>query len=183
MIRFSLATTGTMILLAFAPSVKSHGGLVSPRSRNRVAREQGTEFPRQGVPPPEYCWHCLNDNNGVCGKSSRNDFDVWVDSVGVPMSWSSEATWTQGQVIQVEFEITANHWGHVELHACPKGRKTTQSCLNQYPLEFVEDVSYKKPKDLSYPKRGYLTGDKSKFTMKFRLPKDLKGSEVLLQVR
>lgn len=170
------------LLLVFSPDAEAHGGLISPRSRNRVARDKGSETSRQGVPKPEYCWHCLNRNNGVCGKAGNNDYDAWIDSVGKPMPWSSEATYQTGQVIQVKLELTANHWGHFELHACPKGRQTTQSCLKQYPLEFVEDVRYKMPKDVNYPERAYVSGDKSKFTMKFRLPKNLSGSEVLLQV-
>jgi hypothetical protein len=125
----------------------------------------------------------LNDNNGLCGKVGANDYDKWVDSMGIPMPWSSQVTWKPGQVVQIEFEITAHHWGHVELHACPRGRQSTQRCLDQYPLEFVADVSHGMPKDTSFPERGYLTGGKFKYTMQFRLPNDLEGSQVLLQVR
>lgn len=170
------------LILLFTTRIDAHGGLVSPRSRNQVAREQGSESSRQGVPAPEYCWQCLNRNSGVCGKAGSNDYDTWIDTTGKPMPWSSETTYQAGQVIQVELELTANHWGHFEFRACPKGRQTTQSCLDQYPLEFIEDVSYGMPKDTSYPGRGYITGDKSKFVMKFRLPNNLSGSQVLLQV-
>jgi hypothetical protein len=178
----SLSLTLSLIFI-FITKIEAHGGLVSPRSRNQVARVQGSEASRQGVPAPEYCWQCLNRNNGVCGKAGSNDYDAWVDSTGKPMPWASEATYQAGQIIQVELEITANHWGHFEFRACPKGRQTTQSCLDQYPLEFVQDVSYGMPKDLNFPERGYITGDKSRFVMKFRLPNNLSGSQVLLQVR
>ncbi|GAX15594.1 hypothetical protein FisN_3Hh064 [Fistulifera solaris] len=171
----------SLVGMLFAPHVEAHGGLISPRSRNRVAREDGSERPGKGVPTPEYCWHCLNDNNGLCGKVGANDYDKWVDSMGIPMPWSSQVTWKPGQVVQIEFEITAHHWGHVELHACPRGRQSTQRCLDQYPLEFVADVSHGMPKDTSFPERGYLTGGKFKYTMQFRLPNDLEGSQVLLQ--
>lgn len=173
----------SFLVCILASQVEAHGGLISPRSRNRVAREDGSEHSRKGIPTPEYCWHCLNDNNGLCGKVGNNDYDTWVDSVGIPMLWSSQVTWEPGQVVQIEFEITANHWGHIELHACPKGRHSTQRCLDQYPLEFVEDVSHGMPKDRNFPERGYLTGGESKFTMTFRVPSDLEGSQVLLQVR
>ncbi len=165
------------------PSVESHGGLVSPRSRNEVANAEGTTGAKQGVPPKEYCWHCLNRNSGVCGKGEANDYDKWLDSTGVPMPWKPQATYQRGQIITVETEITAHHWGHIELRACPKGRQSTQACLDSYPLEFVQDVDYGLPQDPDYPERGYLAGRHLSYTMKFRLPSNLVGNQVLLQVR
>lgn len=168
--------------MTLVPGAKSHGNLVSPRSRNQVARENGTTGARPGVPVKEYCSHCLNLNNGICGKAGGNDYDAWVDSVGKPMPWTSQATYQRGQVITVQTEITAHHWGHIELHACPKGRQSTQGCLDSFPLEFVQDVSYGLPQDKSYPERGYLADRHNDYTMKFRLPANLVGEQVLLQV-
>jgi hypothetical protein len=182
MVRFFLFSS-LMYFVTLMSSVESHGGLVSPRSRNEVANAEGTTGAKQGVPPKEYCWHCLNRNSGVCGKGEANDYDKWLDSTGVPMPWKPQATYQRGQVITVETEITAHHWGHIELRACPKGRQSTQACLDSYPLEFVQDVDYGLPQDPDYPERGYLAGRHLSYTMKFRLPSNLVGSQVLLQVR
>lgn len=181
MVRFLLLSSLTFFTISMT-SVESHGGLVSPRSRNQVAREEGTNGAQSGVPKKEYCWHCLNRNNGMCGKIDGNDYDAWLDSTGKPMPWKPQATYQRGQVITVKAEIPANHWGHMELRACPKGRQSTQGCLDSYPLEFVQDVSYGTPKDPSYPERGYLVDRKINYTMKFRLPSNLVGEQVLLQV-
>jgi hypothetical protein len=181
MIRFSLLSLTFYMMLM--PNVESHGGLISPRSRNEVAREEGSNVASPGVPVKEYCWHCLNRNNGICGKVDGNDYDEWLDSSGNPMPWKPEATYQRGDMITIETEITAHHWGHIELRACPNGRKSTQNCLDSYPLEFVQDVDYAMPQDPNFPDRGYLADRYRSYTMKFRLPSNLVGDQVLLQVR
>ena len=183
MVRFFLLSSLTFFTTWMPSVVESHGGLLSPRSRNQVAREEGTNVAQPGVPAKEYCWHCLNRSNGMCGAIDGNDYDKWVDSTGEPMPWKPQATYQRGEIITVETAITAHHWGHIELHACPKGRQSTQGCLDQYPLEFFEDVSHGMPQDPSYPERGYLAGKHTSYTMKFRLPSNLAGDQVLLQVR
>lgn len=181
MVRFFLLPSLTFFM-TMMPSAESHGGLVSPRTRNQVAREDGTDGAQKGVPPKEYCWHCLNRNNGFCGKVDDNDYDAWLDSVGNPMPWTTQASYQRGQVITLDMEIPANHWGHIEVHACPK-KVVTQGCLDSYPLEFVKDASYNMPKDPNYPERGYIWDRYDSYTMAFRLPGDLVGDQVLLQVR
>jgi hypothetical protein len=181
---FRSLTSIAFVLMTWMPSsVESHGSLLLPRSRNEVARQEGTNGEKSGVPVKEYCWQCLNRNNGVCGYVDEKDYDAWVDSTGKPMPWKPQATYQRGQVITVSTGVWAYHWGHVELRACPNGRQSTQACLDSYPLEFVEDVDYDMPKDPKYPDRGYLAERYETYTMKFRLPDNLVGDQVLLQVR
>ena len=47
----------------------------------------------------------------------------------------------------------------------------------------MEDVSHKMPADPSYPERAYLAPGDYKYEMKFQLPANFAGEEVLLQVR
>ncbi|GAX18221.1 hypothetical protein FisN_31Hh027 [Fistulifera solaris] len=181
---FRSLTSIAFVLMTWMPSsVESHGSLLLPRSRNEVARQEGTNGEKSGVPVKEYCWQCLNRNNGVCGYVDEKDYDAWVDSTGKPMPWKPQATYQRGQVITVSTGVWAYHWGHVELRACPNGRQSTQACLDSYPLEFVEDVDYDMPKDPKYPDRGYLAERYETYTMKFRLPDNLVGDQVLLQWR
>ncbi len=176
-------TSIAFVLMTWMPSsVDAHGSLLLPRSRNEVARQEGTNGEQSGVPVKEYCWQCLNRNNGVCGYVDEKDYDAWVDSTGKPMPWKPQATYQRGQVITVSTGVWAYHWGHIELRACPNGRQSTQVCLDSYPLEFVEDVDYDMPKDPQYPDRGYLAERYETYTMKFRLPNNLVGDQVLLQV-
>lgn len=165
--------------------VHAHGVLVSPRSRNYVAYQNGTSWQRlRAIPPAEYCYHCLNQNRGLCGRSVTHDYDEWLDSQGQPMPWRSQATYRAGQTVRVRVLITAHHYGHIEMNACPLGRDTTPDCLERYPLQFVRDALHGMPQDLNYPERGYLASSNHRvFEMEFALPADLVGREVLLQVQ
>jgi len=98
------------------------------------------------------------------------------------MPWISQAMFGQGSTITIHVVITAHHWGHLELRACPDGRDSEQSCLDAHKLTFVQDLLYDMPADPAYPERGYLAGAESAFQMEFHLPEDVVGTEVILQV-
>jgi Lytic polysaccharide mono-oxygenase, cellulose-degrading len=177
-----------VVALAFVHGAQGHGHLVSPRSRNYVANQDGREgTPTSGSPPPEYCPHCLNGNRGVCGLSPSYDYDLWLDSTGAAMPWVSQASYASGSVIRVMSHLTAHHGGHMELKACPNGRQSTQACFDQSVLTFVRDVLHGMPADPAHPERGYYSGGAysgvSDFEMEFKLPANLVGANVLLQVR
>jgi hypothetical protein len=129
-------------------TVDGHGFVASPRSRNWVAQQDGLDWgTKTGVPPREYCPHCLNRNDGVCGTSPSFGYDEWLDSFGNPMPWMSQGTFGQGEIIHVNMIITAHHYGHMELKACPNGRASTQDCFEANPLLFVRDTLYDMPAD------------------------------------
>jgi len=119
---------------------------------------------------------------GVCGKEGGSkDYDVWLDSQGNPMPWISQTVYNKGQDIQVDVKITAHHYGHFTMSACPMGRASTQECFNANSLEFVEDTKYGMPKDENYPERAMLWGDGDELSYKFKLPDNIAGEQVLLQ--
>jgi hypothetical protein len=93
--------------------VDAHGYLSSPRSRNWMAAEDGVNAPTAGLPNREYCPHCLNVNpsDGICGRSSYNNFDDWVDSTGAKMNWNSQDIFKAGQIITVKSHLDTHHNG------------------------------------------------------------------------
>lgn len=65
-----------------------------------------------------------------------------------------------GQVIDIEIDVTANHYGYFELKLCPtnnKNKAATQECLDKYPLFLASDPTSSRfyvPKDAK--KKVYL---------------------------
>ncbi|KAL3908279.1 MAG: hypothetical protein SGILL_008543 [Bacillariaceae sp.] len=176
------------LVLEVPDAVQGHGYMFIPTSRNRYAHTSGVSYNNgvKGVPPAEYCAHCLNANQGVCGISEQGiDYDSWLDVTGEAMPWISQQEYEEGQVIEVHSHLTANHAGHMMVRACAMGKDSTQECFNANKLEFVEDVSYGMPKDPAFPDRGYYYGgvDANGFdyVMRFQLPQGIFGDKVLLQ--
>ena len=173
--------------LASLVPVEGHGYMLEPPSRSYSAWQTGLDYgAAAGVPPRDYCAWCININEGVCGiTQSGINYDDWLDSTGQPMPWQSQATYTAGDVITVSSILTAHHEGHLEVWGCPKGRASTQECFREHKLDFVDDVSFGMPQDPNYPRRGYFYGgwdySDTVMTMRFQLPQNLVGEEVLLQ--
>ncbi len=164
---------------------RAHGYLASPRSRNFVAHQDGLgekKAPVPGVPYVEYCHACLTRNAGVCGLSIHDhNYDDWLDSTGSPMPWNSQATYEQGGIVRINTIIKAHHLGHIEVSACPDGRASTQECFDQHRLTFIQDIAHGMPADPKHPERGYLSLGEE-FSMDFKLPDNVSGDNVLLQV-
>ena len=180
----SIILAGALPMIMLPLSVEGHGYMYSPRSRNFYAHLDGVDGDAvAGIPPKEYCHHCLNTNNGVCGKSAYHDYDVWNDSLDNPMPWISQATFTAGDTIRVKSHLTAYHYGHMELRGCPLGRDSTWDCFEkpEHTLRFVRDISFDMPADPAYPERGYYYGS-TDFEMEYEIPETLYGATVLLQV-
>jgi len=164
-----------------------HGHMTSPRSRNWVAWEDGVDGSVAGSRAREYCTHCLNTNNGVCGVSPYNDYDQNLDSTGQPMPWISQGDFTEGDIITVKSYLDTHHNGHMEIRACAMGPSSTQECFDTpgNELTFVEDVLNGMPKDDNYPERGMYAGgqggSQKAFEMRFKLPSGIYGDQVMLQ--
>jgi hypothetical protein len=177
-----LSTAVFSALLTNLPSfVDAHGLMSEPASRNQVAATIGTWGGEAGVPPKETTPQGLNSNTNVCGKQGGTDYDLWLDAAGSPMQWQSQTTYSKGQDIEVDVKMTAHHYGHFTLKACPMGRESTQECFDVNPLTFVEDTKYGMPKDDLNPERAMLWGDGVNLSYKFKLPDTITGDEVLLQ--
>ena len=102
-------------VLSSLDAVSGHGYLLSPRSRNWEAEQtqEGVWSPARGKPGAENCPQCLNTKAAmdVCGVGGAGNYDNWLDSTGVKMSWDSQATLTLGQEFDVSAVIKANHAG------------------------------------------------------------------------
>jgi len=142
----------------FIHECNGHGMMTSPRSRNEFAAQQGVEGVRApGLPPKEYCSHCLNTNRGVCGISSNGaNYDNYLDSTGVSMPWISQGNYVEGQEISIKSFMSTHHMGHIEVFACADGPSSTMGCFTSpgHRLLFVRDNLHGMPADPSYPERG-----------------------------
>lgn len=170
-----------LILLPFVAQVRGHGYINFPRSRNWYANEEGIEGSQPGVPRREYCPHCVNANNGVCGVSIIYDYDDWIDSQGNPMPWISQATYASGDVNNVASTSRTHHNGHMEIKGCPAGRASTQECFDDYVLTFVSDLMY--PPTPPIQNVATTTEVRADNLMEILHPDSLVGEQVLLQVR
>jgi chitinase len=182
-------------LLYFSQKVSGHGYLKSPRSRNWVAKQDGTWYGGGATDPEiESCPHCLNRNSNTCGKTGSNDYDYPSNALGGPMPNNIQATYNQGEEIDFEAVLTAHHKGHFTYKACPiQGDELpTQACFDSNPLIFVQDNLYGAPPDPNYPDRAYipLAGhpDYRKdaagsyfHSHRYRLPANLAGDFFLIQ--
>ena len=188
-----MTNTNTSIIFLFLlvgcrlnRSVRGHGMLTSPRSRSYYASVEGHTWHQgdTGVPPAEYCPHCLNlkTEDQVCATGQAQNYDTWLDTGGNPMPWISQATYTEGQEIFIEATLTTNHAGHIDVFVCPDGDASTQQCFLDNPLTFVQDMLYDGPVDSDYPSRAYVSPS-SLFRFKYRLPMGISGQQVMLQWR
>ena len=171
------------IATVHVPCIDAHGYLKSPRSRNYVANRDGKWWGGTANDPKvEDCPHCLNQG-GICGTTGGRNYNTPLNTFGDPMPVNIQATFQQGQEIDLSSVITAHHMGHFEYKACPiqPGEVPTQACFDAHPLEFVQDKIYNAPKDTNYPERAYIPETGSDFTHTFKLPADLSGNLVLIQ--
>jgi len=187
---FELSIT---ILLGFVANtgVNAHGHVISPRSRNYVASQDGKWWGGTANDPKiETCPHCLN-RGGICGRNTYN-YNTPKNTFGNPMPVNIQGNFEQGQEYEFSAVLTAHHKGHFEYKACPiqPGEVPTQDCFDQYPLEFVQDVFYNAPPDPNYPERAYIPlsshstqkdGSSYLYKHRYKLPTNLSGDLVLIQ--
>jgi len=169
--------------------VEGHGYLKTPRSRNWVARQDGTSqggIGSVGIPEQDHCPHCLNSKrtNDLCSKGNAATlYDHWRDITGAPMPWTSQATYQQGQEITVETVLTTNHAGHMDMYLCPDGENPDQDCMWNHPLTMIRDELHGGPTDPTYPERAYFKNDADQFKFTYKLPEGVCGEKVLIQWR
>jgi len=113
------------------------------------------------------------------------------------MRSNPQQSYTAGDVIDVEVQLTAHHKGHFTFHACPissTGEAPTRECFDAHPLQFVSDELYGAPVDIRHPERAYVAPetvankvysdsfpDTMVFQYKLKLPNDVAGNLVLIQ--
>ena len=160
----------------------------TPRSRNWYAH---TALKWWGAtekdPMPETDPYSLNRGGTAaqCGIVDGRNYDLPKNALGGLMNANVQECYDQGSIIDLKVTLTAFHGGHFEFYACPIhwGDIPTESCFKAHPLEFVEDVMYKAPKDPNYPVRAYIHGltSMSSFHYRYKLPAHLTGELVLIQ--
>jgi hypothetical protein len=194
---FISSTASFLLFASFLGRGDSHGYLLSPRSRNFIAWQEGVWYGgTERDYPNENCPHCANRGGSLarCGMIGDTNYDENLNMFGTPMSADPQAQYAQGQEIEVDVVLTAHHMGHFEFFACPieEGEIPTGDCFEQYPLEFVSDPLYGAPKDANYPYHTYIapretalndnTGLAGKlYHFRLKLPDSLSGDLVLLQ--
>ena len=94
-------------------------------------------------------------SNSVCGQIQNGgpdgtDYDRYSSGI--------QASYTSGQVITVNVEITVYHFGHFEFSICPAGASgtPTQDCFRTNKLNIVRDTVHNAPLDPNYPERAML---------------------------
>ena len=191
-----------LILLQLAAFAHSHGFLSTPRSRNLVAHEDRVYYPVTPTDPfPEDCPHCLNRGGTLarCGKIEQRNYDFPKNALGDTMPSNPQETYVEGQIIDVEVQLTAHHKGHFVFSACPISNTTTsptQECFDANRLTFVSDELYGAPVDINHPERAYVAPqtiankvysekvgfeDAMVFRYKLKLPENVVGELVLIQ--
>ena len=186
---------------------EGHAYLKKPASRNFVASQSdyldwASFKDKAGKALTEPCPSCLDQNNGVCGKTQYDDtpynnknglrdFDKWIDWNRNPMPWNSTETYTEGSTITVDITMETNHQGHFQLRACPVTDRTipsaTEECFASHKLMFEKDITHGVRKDKKHPERAYVYGGHPKaehgvnMSYQFKLPEGLTGEKVLLQ--
>lgn len=142
-------------LLLFLNHVQGHGHMVEPKSRNYRAWKDGAEsWVNDGNRPlKENTPQGLNNAAGrawsQCGipqEGGSINYERPLASNGQPLSWQSQATYTQGSTITIKLALTAphNNWnpGYFEFFACPRNQPISEACFKQNPLTFVQDKLY-----------------------------------------
>ena len=72
---------------------------------------------------------------GVCGDSWLESAPRKHESGGIYATGLKGRRYTPGQIIDIEIELTANHWGYFELRLCPLEDPTKterQECFNKF---------------------------------------------------
>lgn len=201
------------------PIAEAHGYVSSPRSRNFVAHEDGQWwvdediFATQAIPQPETCPHCLNWGGTLarCGMTSElrnydtpflSNNDGYGGTDGERMPFIPQATYVEGDFIDIETTVTTYHKGHFLFKLCPLNDPLeipTQECFDEHPLLYVKDLLNGAERDDYYPYRAYLGGSQltsvddpdsqyspselyeGTFLHRFQLPEGVTGEWVLLQ--
>ncbi|KAH6651655.1 starch binding domain-containing protein [Truncatella angustata] len=115
--------TPAILSLIFASSVAGHGYLTIPSSRTRLGFEYGTDTcPECTILEPVASWPDLDvapvGRSGVCGYNARVSVDY--NTPGAAWGQSTVATYTPGQVVDVQWCVDANgdHGGMFSYRIC-----------------------------------------------------------------
>ncbi|XP_046618098.1 uncharacterized protein LOC124304106 [Neodiprion virginianus] len=137
--------------------VKGHGRMMDPPSRNSMWRF-GFPNPVNYNDNELFCggyavqWVQNQGQCGVCGDAYHTSEPRPHEAGGEFAKGTIVRHYTVGQEIEIEIELTANHWGRFELYLCPNNNpnsEATQECFDRYPLYLsgTNDVQFVIPTD------------------------------------
>ncbi|XP_041356320.1 uncharacterized protein LOC121373666 [Gigantopelta aegis] len=168
-----------LYVLWLAEVVSPHGHLKSPASRSSMWR-YGWETAKNYDDNQLFCggrehlWEKMKGKCGICG-------DAYDDSPR-PNEWPGEyakgivtESYTAGDVITVQVDVTANHGGYFEFRLCPLKSymmEATQACLDRLLLEQPDGS------------RKYHVDQKLRaqvFSVRLRLPKSVTCDRCVMQ--
>ncbi|KAE8739834.1 hypothetical protein FOCC_FOCC014657 [Frankliniella occidentalis] len=136
-----LGAAVALLFIQLTRSVVGHGRLMDPPARNSMWRF-GFPNPVNYNDNELFCggyavqWDQNQGRCGVCG-------DPWQletrphEAGGQFAKGIIGRRYSSGQDIDIEIELTANHWGRFELNLCPNNNpayEATQGCFDRYPL-------------------------------------------------
>lgn len=132
---------------------------------------------------PEDCPHCLNRGGtlaqcgiltGIDATTSQpweRNYDMPLNALGNPMPSNVQATFVEGDVVEVEVLVTTHHKGHFVFSACPivelesagndgtiplPPTPPTAECFQKHRLTFLSDELYSAVPDTNHPERAYI---------------------------
>ncbi|XP_064643969.1 uncharacterized protein LOC135497906 [Lineus longissimus] len=132
------------VLLCTISMVAGHGRLIKPPSRSSAWR-YGFSTPANYNDHELFCGGFgvqYGKNGGKCGICG----DPWQgqranEAGGIYATGTIVGKYQQGETIDIEVELTANHLGWFEFKVCPNNDYTkaaTQECLDKYPIFLPE---------------------------------------------
>merc|ERR1711872_656376 len=181
------AMVGLLTLLLVSPLLltltSGHGMITDPPARNAMWR-YGYTNPVNYDDNELYCggfsvqWNQNEGKCGVCGDNFADPEPRPHEAGGRYGNGIIGRRYTMGQTIDIEIDISANHWGHFELKICPvDGKKSvaTQECFDKHPLTLADNQkSHQYYIPLDSPKI-------TKFNYKVVLPYGLTCSQCVMQ--
>ncbi|XP_077291071.1 uncharacterized protein LOC143914655 [Arctopsyche grandis] len=162
--------------------VIGHGRLMDPPSRNAMWRF-GFPNPVNYNDNELFCggyavqWELNNGRCGVCGDADNIAKPRPHEAGGQYGKGIIARRYSVGQEIDVEVELTANHWGRFEIGICPNNNpsyEATQECFDRNPLMLVGTKDNRFMIPLDSPKKDI-------FRYKVRLPAYLTCSQCVVQ--
>ncbi|CAG7815129.1 unnamed protein product [Allacma fusca] len=134
-----------MGILYLPDPIHSHGRLLDPPSRSSLWRFEEYRKYKPVVNTEDNQLYCggyevqHGQNGGKCGicgdpynqSKPRDNEDGGIYDLGIVTR-----TFRAGQIIPVDVELTASHWGYWELRLCPN-TPVTQECLDSHLLTFA----------------------------------------------
>ncbi|XP_033764269.1 mucin-5AC-like [Pecten maximus] len=166
------------LLFATVVTVRGHGRLWEPPSRSSM-------FRRGYTTPPNYNDNQLNcggfanqwsaPNRGKCGIcGDPYNGDRLNEAGGKYATGLITRKYLEGQTIDIDVQVTANHLGWFEFRICPNNnvkKAATQKCLDQHVLQLADRSGTKY----------YISSDVGHYKMKYTLPTGLACTQCVLQ--